>query len=45
MRDLEFIDKYEVVTPKGRMASLIFGGDELLMTEVLFSGILNPLDE
>ena len=40
---LEFINKEEVPTSKGKIASLIFGSDELLLTEVIFSGILRNL--
>lgn len=40
---LEFINKEEVPTTKGKIASIIFGSDELLLTEVIFSGILRNL--
>lgn len=40
---LEYIDRNEVVTQKGRVASFIFGSDELLITELLFSGALSKL--
>ncbi len=40
---MEYIDKEEVPTTKGKIASVIFGSDELLLTEVIFSGSLKSL--
>ena len=44
LKRLEFVDKNEVVTSKGRVASLLFGSDELLLTELIFSGYFSELD-
>lgn len=38
-----FISTDEVPNQKGKIASLIFGTDELILTEILFSGILKNL--
>ena len=38
-----FISTDEVPNQKGKIASLIFGTDELILTEILFSGILRNL--
>lgn len=44
LRRTEFISKDDVPTHKGKIASLIFGTDELVLTEILFSGILKNLE-
>jgi ATP-dependent RNA helicase DOB1 len=44
LKRLEFVDKNEVVTSKGRIGSLLFGSDELLLTELVFSGFLSELN-
>lgn len=40
VRRKEFLDDREVVIQKGRVASHIFGVDELLITEILLQGLL-----
>ncbi|KAI5523659.1 RNA helicase protein [Trichomonas vaginalis G3] len=40
---LGFVDSEGIITDKGRVASVITAGDELVMTELLFSGLLNEL--
>lgn len=40
VRRKEFLDDREVVIEKGRVASHIFGVDELLITEILLQGLL-----
>ena len=42
LRRLDFISN-EILTPKGQVACMISGGDELLITETLFSGKFNNL--
>lgn len=44
LQRLEFIDRHEVPTTKGRVASFIFGSDEILLTEMIFSGLLGDLN-
>ena len=44
LQRLEYIDKNEIVTERGRVASCIFGSDELLLTKLIFSGMFNKLD-
>lgn len=44
LKRLEFVDKNEVVTSKGRVASLLFGSDEILLAELIFSGYFSELD-
>lgn len=41
---LGFTDKKGIITKKGRVASIITAGDELVMTELLFEGILSGSD-
>lgn len=43
LQRLEFFNKDEVLTPKGRVASRVFGADELLLTQVMFEGHLSDL--
>lgn len=43
LRRLGFIDDSDVVQMKGRVACEISTGDELLITELIFSGLFNPL--
>ena len=38
-----YVDKEGIITDKGRVASIITAGDELVLTELLFDGILNEL--
>lgn len=40
---LGFIDSDGIITDKGRVASVITAGDELVMTELMFSGLLNEM--
>ena len=44
MRRLEMSDKNDVPTLKGKVACSISASDELLATELLFSGIFQNLD-
>lgn len=41
LRRLEYVDRNEVVTSKGRVAAVLFGADELLISEMLFSGLFS----
>ena len=43
LKRLDFVDNEDVPTAKGKIAALIFGADELLITELLFSGKLRKL--
>jgi len=43
LRRLGFIDNDDVVQMKGRTACEISTGDELLLTELMFGGVFNPL--
>ncbi|RDB20630.1 ATP-dependent RNA helicase mtr4 [Hypsizygus marmoreus] len=43
LRRLGFIDSSDIIQIKGRVACEISTGDELLLTELLFHGIFNPL--
>jgi ATP-dependent RNA helicase DOB1 len=43
LRRLGFIDNEDVVQMKGRTACEISTGDELLLTELMFGGVFNPL--
>ena len=44
LRRLDFVED-NILTQKGQVACGISGGDELLITEILFNGNLNDLDE
>ena len=44
VRRKDFLDDQEVVKKKGRVASHIFGADELLITEILLQGLLVDLN-
>jgi len=44
MRRLDLCDKNDVPTLKGKVACQISASDEILITELLFSGIFNDLD-
>lgn len=41
---MDYINKEDVVQTKGRIACEISAGDELIVTELLVSGIFNKLD-
>ena len=44
LRRLEFISSNDdIVEMKGRVACEISSGDELLLTELIFNGVFNPL--
>ena len=43
LQRLEFFDKEEVLTAKGKVASRVFGADELLLTQLMFEGHLSDL--
>ncbi|OHT00605.1 Superkiller viralicidic activity 2-like 2 [Tritrichomonas foetus] len=43
LKKLGFTDENNLITDKGRVASVITAGDELVMTEMLFDGILTDL--
>lgn len=43
LRRTEFTDKQDVPNQKGKIASYIFGTEELILTEVLFSGTFKNL--
>ena len=44
MRRLDLADKNDVPTLKGKVACSISASDELMITEMLFSGLFNELD-
>lgn len=44
LRRLGFVSEADVVMQKGRVACEISTGDELLLTELIFSGVFNTLD-
>ena len=44
MRRLDMCDKHDVPTLKGKVACSISASDELLVTELLFSGMFQNLD-
>jgi len=44
MRRLDLCDKNDVPTLKGKVACSISAADELLTTELLFSGLFSNLD-
>ena len=44
MRRLELCDKDDIPTLKGKVACSISAADELLTTELLFSGVFSNLD-
>jgi len=43
LRRLQFTSSDDVVETKGRVACEISSGDELLLTEMIFNGVFNPL--
>lgn len=43
LRRLQFTTSEDVVEMKGRVACEISSGDELLLTEMIFNGVFNPL--
>ncbi|KAH0785381.1 Superkiller viralicidic activity 2-like 2 [Histomonas meleagridis] len=43
LEKLGFVDNEKLITNKGRVASIISAGDELVITEMLFDGILKHL--
>jgi len=43
LRRLAFTDSADIVDMKGRVACEISSGDELLLTELIFNGVFNPL--
>jgi ATP-dependent RNA helicase DOB1 len=43
LRRLGFADEHDVILVKGRVACEISTGDELLLTEMVFAGVFNPL--
>lgn len=44
MRRLDLADKNDVPTLKGKVACSISASDEILITELLFSGVFQDLD-
>ena len=44
LRRLAFTDKDDLVLTKGKVACLISACDEVLLTEFIFSGLINKLD-
>ena len=44
MRRLDLADKNDVTTLKGKVACSISASDEIIITEMLFSGLFNELD-
>lgn len=45
MRRLDLADKNDVPTLKGKVAAHISASDEILLTEMLFSGLFNDVDD
>jgi len=45
MRRLDLADKNDVPTLKGKVAAHISASDEILITEMLFSGLFNEIEE
>ena len=45
MRRLDLADKNDVPTLKGKVAAHISASDEILVTEMLFSGLFNDIQE
>lgn len=43
LRRLAFTNAVDIVDMKGRVACEISSGDELLLTELIFNGVFNPL--
>ena len=43
MRRLDLADKNDVPTLKGKVAAHISASDEILVTEILFSGLFNDI--
>lgn len=43
LRRLAFTNAADIVDMKGRVACEISSGDELLLTELIFNGVFNPL--
>lgn len=44
LRRLGFIDKENIVLNKGKVACMISACDEVIITEMIFSGIFNNLE-
>lgn len=44
MRRLDLCDKNDVPTLKGKVAAHISTSDEILLTEMLFSGLFNDME-
>jgi len=44
MRRLDLCDKNDVTTMKGKVSCSVSAADELLVTELLFSGVFQHLD-
>lgn len=44
LKRLEYINKEDVVTHKGWIAGLLYGADEILLTELIFMGTLANVD-
>lgn len=44
LRRLGYIDKEDIVLTKGKVACIISACDEILITEIMFSGIFNELE-
>ena len=44
LRRLGFTTSADIVDVKGRVACEISTGDELLLTELIFNGVFNPLE-
>ena len=45
MRRLELCDKNDVPTLKGKVAAHVSTSDEILLTEMLFSGLFNDIEK
>lgn len=45
MRRLEMCDKNDVPTLKGKVAARVSTSDEILVTEMLFSGLFNDIEK
>jgi len=45
MRRLDLADKNDVPTLKGKVAAHISASDEILITEMLFSGMFNEIED
>ena len=44
LRRLGFTDKEDVVLTKGKVACIISACDEIIITELMFSGLFNDLE-